>query len=211
MKQFKQILLIVVFLCGANNVFAQSKLLPLTPDQKKFYQLLKEANLAFTFPSGFKQITPVDNEDFSYDFAMMLPNRDFEVWLQIKPQKQNWISYEKAKQDNPQRAVANPDSMYVDMSKADAAALSADNKILVRYMPPKVLAGYNADAGKSYFFNLPDLAITKHYKYALVVALQKDHTGTLIAVYFTNEKDADFYREVYRAAHCLRFTNQPAK
>lgn len=208
MKQFKKILLIVMLLCGVVNVFAQGRHLSEDPDHKKFDQLLKETNLQFAFPAGFRTITPVDNEDFSYDFAMELPRHDFEVWLQIKPQRQNWVSYQKALYEKPHREVANPDSMYMDMSKANAKALSADNNFLVRNMPPEVLARYNADAGKSYLINLPDLNITKHYKYALLVALQKNHTGTVIAVYFTNEKDADFYREVYRAAHCLRFINQ---
>jgi hypothetical protein len=211
MKQFKKILLIVVFLCGVINVFAQSKQAPVKPDRKKFYQLLKEANLKFTYPPGFREIAPVDNDDFAYDFAMELPDHDFEVWIQVKSQRQNWFSYDRARNDKSQRQVANPDSMYVEMSKADASALSADSNILVRNMPAKVLAGYNADVGKSYLINLPDLDITKHYKYALLVALQKKHTGTLIAVYFTNEKDADFYREVYRAAHCLRFMDKVGK
>jgi hypothetical protein len=211
MKQFKQILLTVITLCCVGYALAQVKRLHEYPDNKKFYQLLKQTNLKFTYPAGFRQITPVDDEDFSYDFAMELPGKDFEVWLQVKPQRQNWISYEKARRDNTQKAVANPDSMYVDISRADAIALSADNNILERSMPPEVLARYNADAGKSYLLNLNDLGATKHYKYALIVALQKNHSGTLIAVYFTNEKDADFYREVYHAAHCLRFTNQPGR
>jgi hypothetical protein len=208
MKQFKKILLIVVFLCGVANVFAQGKHISETPARKKFNQLLKETNLQFAFPSGFREIAPVDNDDFSYDYAMELPGRDFEVWIQVKSQRQNWISYDRARYDKTQKELANPDSMYVDMSKADATALSGDSSILVRSMTPEILARYNADVGKSYLINLPDLDITKHYKYALLVALQKSHTGTLIAVYFTNEKDADFYREVYRAAHCLRFMDK---
>lgn len=214
MKQFKKILLIAGFLCGVINSFAQGVHLSENSTRKKFGQLLKETNLQFSFPAGFRKIPPVDNDDFSYDFAMELPGRCLEVWIQVKPQKQNWASYVKAKQENSRHAVANPDSMYVDMSKAHAIALSGDNgdnNILMRNMPPYVLARYNADAGKSYLINLSDQSITKHYKYALLVALQKNHTGTLIAVYFTNQKDADFYREVYRAAHCLRFGNQAGK
>lgn len=209
MKQFKKILLIVVILCCAGNIFAQGKRIPAVSAHKKFYQLLKEANLEFVFPAGFKEIPPVDNEDFAYDFAMELPGHDFEVWLQVKPQKQNWISYQKAKERDEQHTLTNPDSIYAYMSRADAMALSADSDLLMRNMPPEVLARYNADAGKSYLINLPNLRVTRHYKYALLVALQKSHTGTLIAVYFTNDKDADFYRQVYRAAHCLSFVDPP--
>ena len=214
MKQFRKILLIVGFLCGVSDVLAQNRHLPVDPARKKFEQLLKETNLQFIFPSGFNVIPPVDNDDFSYDFAMELPGHDFMVWIQVKSERQNWFSYEKARHDHTQKELANPDSMYVDMSRANATALSGDNgdnNILVRNMPPNVLARYNADAGKSYLINLSDQGITKHYKYALLVALQKDHIGTLIAVYFTNEKNADFYREVYRAAHCLRFADKAGK
>src|ERR1700743_1317772 len=127
MKQFKKILLIVGFLCGVGHVFAQGRHLSGDPTRKKFDQLLKETNLQFTFPSGFSVIPPVDNDDFSYDFAMELPGHDFEVWIQVQSARQNWFSYEKARHDNTQKELANPDSMYVDMSRATAAALSGDN------------------------------------------------------------------------------------
>jgi hypothetical protein len=205
-KQFKKLLLIVILLCCVVPAIAQNKRLPAKASHKAFNQLLKESDLSFTFPAGFHEIKAINNEYYSYDFAMESDDEDFEVWLQIKPGKQNWASYEKAANDN-QRQLANPDSVYDGLSRADAMALSVDSNILVRNMPPEVLARYNADIGKSYLINLADMEVTKHYKYALLVALQKRHTSTLVAVYFTNAKDADFYRDVYRAAHCLRFTS----
>jgi hypothetical protein len=208
-KQFKKILLMVILLSRIVPAIAQNKHLPTNNGHKAFNQLLKESSLSFTFPQGFQEVKAVNNEDYSYDFAMQSADQDFEVWLQVKPGRQNWFSYLKSGHDN-QHALANPDSTYVELSGADAMALSSDSSFLVRSMPPEVLARYNADIGKSYLINLTDRAITKHFKYALIVALQKRHTATLIAVYFTNEKDADFYRSVYKAAHCLRFTSPPA-
>jgi hypothetical protein len=189
-KQFKQLLLIVVFLRFIAPAFAQHNSKPVSEKRKVFYQLLKDADLKFVYPSGFRELSPVDDEDYSYDFAMELPGHDFEVWLQVKPGVQNWASYEHARHNN-HFELANPDSLYTDMGKADAMSLGADNNFLVRTMPPEVLERYNADAGKSYLINLADLEITKHYKYALIVALQKYHMGTVVAVYFTN--------------HCLQF------
>ena len=203
-KQFKQILLTAVFLCGILPAIAQPKHRITANDHKGFYQLLKEANLKFTFPPGFKEIKAVNNEDYSFDFAMELPGKDFEMWLQVKSQKQNWTSYIKAQTDN-KTPLANPDSMYVDMGEATAKTLSGDDNYLERSMPPEVLGRYNADAGRSYLLTLPDAWITKHYKYALIISLQKNHTGTLLAAFFTNEKDPDFYRDVNRAAHSLIF------
>ena len=198
----------MVLLCFTARAFAQHNKTYVNPKHKDFYELLKETNLKFTYPPGFREIPPVDNEDYSYDFAMELPGHDFEVWLKIKPGIQNWKSYELALH-NKDFELANPDSLYTDIGKADAMTLSVDNNFLVRSMTREVLEKYNADAGKSYLINLADLEVTKHYKYALIVALQKYHIGTLVSVYFTNERDADFYREVYQAAHCLRFISQP--
>jgi hypothetical protein len=172
--------------------------------RKDFYQLIKEANLDFTPAAGFREVKAVNNEDFSFDYAMETANKSFEVWLQVRSQKQNWVSYEKAKSEK-NIELANPDSMYIDISKAAAITLSGGPNYLERNVAPDILERYNADAGKSYLLNLLDSPITGHYKYALILSLQKNHTGTLMAVFFTNDKDPDFYKLVYRAGHCLKF------
>lgn len=183
---------------------AQTKRHNTTLLHKDFYQLLKDANLTFKPPPGCKEISPVNNDYFSFDYAMDIPGKDFEMWLQVKSQRQNWISYEHS-QYNKGKELANPDSMYKDISQAIAISLAGDTSYLVRTMPPDILARYNADAGKSYLVNLLNMRVTKHYKYALIIALQQNHTGTLVAVYFTNEKDPDFYRDVNRVGSCLKF------
>ena len=198
---------IVMLLCFTVPAIAQQKIARPTSQRKDFYQLTKEANLNFTFPEGFREITAVDNEDYSFDYAMEVPGKNFEMWLQVRSQKQNWISYERASGDK-KTELANPDSMYIETGKAMATTLSGGNSYLVRNIPPDVLARYNADAGKSYLLNLLYSSTTKHYKYALIIALQKNHTGTVMAVYFTNDKDPDFYRYVYRAGHAMKFKPQ---
>lgn len=201
----RYLLITGMLLIGSITVaIAQTKAVTANNQRKDFYQLIKEANLDFKFPPGFREIRAVNNEDFSFDYAMDIPGKNFETWLQVKSQKQNWISYEKAR-NNKKTELANPDSMYLDMAKATAIALTADNDYLIRNIPPDVLARYNADAGKSYLLNLLDLPVTRHYKYALIISLQKNHTGTLMAIYFTNDKDPDFYKYVSRAGHCLKF------
>jgi len=177
--------------------------------KKDFYTLLADADLSFTCPAGFKEIPAINNEYFSFDYAMQIPGRGFEMWMQIKSQKQNWVAYEKAKNDK-RTEVANPDSMYLDLGHANAIALTGDKNLAPRNIPPEALSRYNADEGKSYLLDLPDLSATKHYKYALLISLQKNHTGTLVAIYFTNQKDPDFYRNVNRTAHNLKFKPQTA-
>lgn len=202
-KQLRQIITTALFVCAVLPVIAQTKRYTHI-QHKDFYQLLKDANLTFKQPSGCKEISPVNNDYFSFDYAMDIPGKDFEMWLQVKSQRQNWISYEHS-QYNRGKELANPDSMYKEISQAIATSLAGDTTYLVRIMPPEVLARYNADAGKSYLVNLLNMRMTKHYKYALIIALQQNHTGTLVAVYFTNEKDPDFYKDVNRVGSCLKF------
>ncbi len=171
---------------------------------KEFLQLLAQASATFTFPKGFKEIPATNNEDFSFDYAMEMPGKDFEVWFQVKSQKENWASYERAQNDKG-RQVANPDSLYVEMGKAHAIAFTGDNNYFIRNMPQNVLERYNADAGKSYLLNLLDLPSTKHYKYALLITLQRNHTGTIMMVCFTNEKDPEFFKNIDKAGNCLKF------
>jgi hypothetical protein len=204
----KLLSLTVILLYNIVPAIAQTKPSPQSTQRKDFYLLLKQANLNFIFPAGFREIAAINNEDFSFDFALKEPQHNCEVWMMVRSQKENWVSYERTQNDK-KTELANPDSMYVELGKAYATALTGDQSYLIRNMPAEVLAQYNADAGKSYLLNLLDLPITHHYKYALILSLQKNHTGTLIAVYFTNDKDPDFYRDVNRASHCLKFKPQP--
>ncbi len=208
MKQSKPLLFIaffaIFFYCNSYS-FAQTKPVPANSQRKDFYLLLKEADLKFTFPSGFKEIKAINNDYFSFDFALEEPQHNCEVWLMVRSQKQNWLSYENA-QNNKKTELANPDSMYVDIGKAYAIGLTGSQNFMVRNIPADVLAEYNADAGKSYLLNLRDMQVIHHYKYALIVSLQKNHTGTLIAIFFTNYKDPDFYRDVNCVSHSFKFT-----
>jgi len=206
-KQSKPLLLTIFFTilsyCTSTAIAQTKQVAPADDQRKDFNLLLKDSNLKFTFPSGFKEIKALNNEYFSFDFA--LEDANCEVWMMVRSQKQNWISYEKARQDK-KTELANPDSMYVDVTKAYATELTDDKNFAGRDFPADVLAEYNADGGKSYLLNLRDMQVFHHYKYALIVSLQKDHTGTLIAIFFTNYKDADFYRDVNRVSHSFKFT-----
>jgi hypothetical protein len=205
--QFKQILFTAICLLVAAPVFAQSRHNPATmikkpvPNEQKanFYHLATQTNVAFDWPKGFAEVQAPDDEDFSFDFALELPGQDFEVWYRLKPEKEDWARFK----DNPQ--AANPDSIYKAVGKATAASFCGDEKYFERNIPHSVLARNNADAGKSYLLTLLDLPQTKHYKYALLIVLQKNHTGSIVAVCFTNEKGPEFFKNVNRATNSLRF------
>jgi len=156
-------------------VFAQVK----APTSSRFNKDLAETNLSFTLPNGFREIKPANSDDF--DYGIELPDGDFEIWFQTKSLKEN--KPVKLKSDKQ----VNPDSLYVEMGRSQAAAFKGDDKYLTRNIPQRSLAAYGADAGKTYLVNLPDAPSTKHYKYAMIVVLQKNHVGTLEAVCFANE------------------------
>jgi hypothetical protein len=170
----------------------------------EFRHLTDDANISFIFPKGFKEIQAPDDEYFSFDYGMELPGKDFEIWFQVKSQKENWASYEHT-QNSQNARQANPDSLYTDMGAAQAIAFTGDKQYFVRSIPQDILTRYHADAGKSYLLTLLDFPETKHYKYALLITLQKNHTGTILAVCFTNVKGPEFFKNMDRACRCVKF------
>jgi len=208
-KQIKHLLVTVMLTLCLAPVFAQSKhkqQKPITGSKQfiEFNKLATDAGVIFTFPKGFRETKAPDNEDFSFDYAMELPGQDFEIWFQVKSQKENWASFIKA-QNNQNAQLTNPDSLYTGIGQATATALTGDKDYFVRVIPPDMLTRYNADAGKSYLLTLLDLSATRHYKYALLITLQKNHTGTILAICFTNEKDPEFFKNINLASNCLKF------
>jgi hypothetical protein len=222
LKQFKQILLTgILLLCIAPTLFVEAQKRPvkikkpltaklvakpvvISAQLKNFQQLNAQANVTFNFPKGFREITAPDNEDLSFDYAMEMPGKEFEIWFQVKSQKENYASYLRSIGDQS-TMQANPDSLYLGMGTAHAIAFTGDRNFLTRSIPPKILARYNADAGKSYLLTLLDLPVTKHYKYALLITLQKDRTGTILAVCFANEKGPEFFKNMDKASTCIKF------
>lgn len=171
---------------------------------KAFQQLVADANATFTFPQGFKELKAPNNEDVSFDYAMEMPGKEFEIWFQVRSLKENWAAYEKTLDDKTAEQP-NPDSLYIEMGKAQATGFAGDNQPLMRLIPPNIAARYNADAGKSYLINLPDAKLTKRYRYALLITLQKDRTGTIMAVCFSNQKGPEFFKNIDKASNCMKF------
>jgi hypothetical protein len=221
-KHFKLTLLIIVLTVSVSRLLAQgvkppsneqpdhqlkkSSRLLTTKQRKQFNVLAAQANVTFVFPKEFKEIKAPDDEDFSFDYGIELPGKEFEIWFQIKPQKENWASYEKAKSSNT--LLDNPDSLYASIGAAEALSFTGEKNYLVRDIPHDYLTRYNADAGKSYLLMLLDNKATKHYKYALLFALQKFHTGIIFAVCFTNDKGPEFFKNINKAAAALKFNPQ---
>jgi len=166
---------------------------------KDFNKDLVDAGLTFTLPAGFREIKGANNEDLSCDYAIEIPDAEFEIWFQVRSLKDN-RPFIKLKDKQ-----VIPDSLYMEMGRTQTTTLIGDKSYLIRSIPHYSLARYNADAGKTFLLNLPDSPTTKHYKYAMVVVLQKNHAGTLIATCFANELGPGFFKNLNSASSCIKF------
>jgi hypothetical protein len=186
-RQFKQILLITCFLICSCAGFAQTKAVKNSREFKTFTKIANRANVSFVLPDTFKELD-IKSDNIDFDYGLTIPGQEFEIWLKVIPQSEN-----------------SPDSLYIEIGRTKARQLAGENRFLVRLMPEEVLADYNADAGRTYFMNLPDLPETKHYKFALLITLQKNHKGTIMAICLSNDKGPDFFRNINKARNCIKF------
>jgi hypothetical protein len=172
---------------------------------KAFVQLAGEANVGYVYPEGFKEIrAPGSNDDFVFDYALELPGEDFEVWFSVMSQKR-MLAYDAQMQNDTVKNVDNPDSLYNKTGLTLANAFGGGQSYFTTIIPPDYLARYNATEGKTYLLDLADMPETKHYKYALLITLHKDHAGTIVAVCLGNDKGSGFFKNIFKASKCLKF------
>lgn len=182
-------------------VFAQVKQQPLTRELRNFSTKLTKANISFTFPAGFKEITAPNTPEHSFDYGIASNEDDCEIWFQVRTQKENWNDHLK----RSDRHIVNPDSLYREIGQLQAESFSSQPP-LARTIPHFTMKRYNADVGSTYLLSsLPDAQITKHYKIAMVVVLQKNKVGTVVAVCFANELGPGFFSNLNKASSCLQF------
>lgn len=184
-RQFKQLLFITILLFCTGAVLAQAKVKK-SREFKTFTKNAGKADVTYTLPEGFKELPKPEGGE--YDYAIALPDEDFEIWFKITPQPGN-----------------APDSTYLEAGKTRAKQLAGENEFYIRPIPDYTLSNYNADAGKVYFMSLPDSPVTNHYKYALLTMLQKSGKGTIAAVCITNNKGPDLFKNINRAKNCIKF------
>jgi hypothetical protein len=196
-RQFKQIIITAIFLHCAAIALAQNAHTGISRQLKNFTRLTTEAGMQFTFPDEFKEIPAVSTDNFPFNYAISLPGKDFEIWFMVRSPK-NYPHTET-------EPVASPDSSYNTMAETEVRAFTGDKADVIRIIPPDILASYNATAGKTYLLSLKDLPEVKHYKYALLVTLEKDHTGTVLVVCLCNQKGTGFFQNINKAVNCLKF------
>ena len=178
----------------AAKASAQNQYLPPSRQAKEFSRLTAEADVSFAIPENFKEIPAQQGAELGLDYGITTPNHDIEIWFSVKSYRYLSRYYR-----------SNPDSAYINLAKSQVNAFTADNDYFVRNLSSRILSLYKADEGKSYLINLNDDPETKHYRYALVIVLQKNHVGCITAVCFTNEKGPEFFKAIDKAKSCIKF------
>ncbi len=198
-------ILCALFVTGITVLYAQpGKRQAHLSSTTTFVKTAAVAGIAFVTPAGFKEVKPLSYEDVQFNYALNLPDEGFEVHFKVTPLKQKWTAYEHAASVDRQM-IANPDSAYLETGKNMAKLLSADGTFFPRQLQENALTDYNADEGKTYLVNLSDMPETRHFSYALIITLQKDHVGSLLAICFTNDKGPGFFQNINRVKNCLKF------
>lgn len=174
------------------------------PQLKSFQQNLAGINVQFAFPREFKEIKTVHTTDLDIDYAMELPSENFQVWFMVRNLQQQ---HAKAKvfEDASKMAADNPDSLYKSFAKTTAIALAGKDNYTVKVLPPEALALFRANNGQSYLLSLYNTPITNHYKYGLLICLQKHGAGSVSMLFLSNDNGPGFYKNVNRACYSVRF------
>jgi len=170
---------------------------------KNFTASLTQIDASFSFPDGFKEIKAPNTDSYQFDYAMVLPDAGFEIWFRVNTQKEN----EKLLADKNIK-TGSPDSLFLSIARDQIESLTSEKAFSKRKLPHYILDRYNADAGCVYLVSIDDSPVTKHYKYAFVTVLQKNGSGTIMAIAFTNEKGPDFFKNMKLASTCLKFKEQ---
>ncbi len=174
------------------------------PQLKSFQQNLATLNVQFALPRDFKEIKTVHTADLDVDYAMELPNENFQVWFMVKNLQQQRARL-KVFEDASKAAISTPDSLYKPIATATAIALAGKNNYTVKALPPEALALFNANEGQSYLLSLYNTPITNRCKYGLLICLQKHGAGSISMLFLSNDNGPDFYKNVNKACYSVRF------
>lgn len=198
----KSLRLFVIFLVLCTTSYTQT----VKPffQLKNFQQALSAANLQFLLPKDFKEIKPLHTSTVNVDYAMELPNANFQVWYLVKNLQQE-LPKVKITEDEIKRPLLNPDSLYISAALSAAIILAGKDNYTSKNLPPEVLHVFNANEGKAYQLSLYDRPETGHFQNGLLLCLQKAGSGYVLMLFLGNENGPEFYKKVNKAYYSVKF------
>lgn len=200
MKKNIGFFILLLMICG--NSYTQST--QLFSQLKTFQQSLSASNLQFIIPKDFKEIKAYHEGNIDVDYAMELPEENFQVWYLVKKSTQQQWPKSRITEDNSKRLIINPDSLYSVTAQYAANQLAGKN-FTAKYLPQDILNTFHADKGKSYQLELYDRPETNHFQYGLLLSLQKNGAGFITMLFLSNDNGPDFYKKVNKAYYAVKF------
>ncbi len=200
MKKFLKVLVVLLILGGSTYTQPAQTYSQL----KTFQQTLSAIDLSFTFPKDFKEIKALHEGNIDVDYAIELPDENFQVWYSVRNTQQP-LPKRKTSEDNSKHPPIPPDSLYNAFATAAALMLAGKSNYTVKNLPPEVLNTFHADKGKSYQLELLDRPETNHFQYGLLMSLQKTGTGFISMLFLSNDNGPDFYKRVNKVYYSVKF------
>ena len=200
MKKFLKILVVLLILGGSSY----TQTVQLYSQLKTFQQSLSATGLQFAIPKGFREIKALHQDNIDVDYAMELPDENFQIWYQVRNTQQSWPK-RRILEDNAKHVPINPDSVYNLAAQSAAGMLAGKNNYITKKLPQEVLNTFHADEGKSYQLELFDRPETNHFQYGLLLSLQKNGAGFISMLFLSNDNGPDFYKKVNKAYYAVRF------
>ncbi|AFL96283.1 hypothetical protein [Ornithobacterium rhinotracheale] len=160
----KKVFLTLSFL-AMSLTFAQ-----VTPE---FDKRLKDNQLTFDYPKSFENVPVIENAQMPYDFAIKMPNKDFEVRYRIVQALEG------------KNITAKDIDAYTLIAASNIGGVNKANRIMT-LSSNDVKNEFNADFGSVTITEVKGDFTKNKYKYCYLVTLAKDKVATVYIMYLGN-------------------------
>lgn len=203
MKNIGFNLVFSILLLSARTLIAQNDTLP-----PGFSQLLARTRLAFLHPEGMMQVACIENGQMNYEYALKLPDHNFEIRYAIRPMDSLLIHHQNEVKNGATAIHPNKWAGAVfnaTLLNISAGGPNSGNLPEVSTFPPEaVTEEFGADWGAVAFVLLgPEFGGTT-YKYCLAMTIHRDNVGDAYIFYLSDDNQT-MSELMEKPFHALRF------
>lgn len=192
------LVLFIIFSLGAN---AQSK--------SDFDKILKDNNLQFKAPAGYKETPVIENPDLAYNYAISVPKDSFEIRYTIFPLSDLISDYEDSISDSD-ITVVDPNKYHESMYMANILNISQlgagqmpDYKSLHAEMTDVV---FGADYAATSLFQCKS-AFAEGYKHCFFILIHKQNIADVYVSFLCNDEQK-IEDEILKVFSSITFKNK---